>query len=128
MTKLVVVTEHLVVVEALQRCACRQRLGAGAVDGAPRGGRAGVATTRRTIDRLAALVEDLEGGRRRPRLRKGIVFQAQCVEQRIARSTAAADCSGPSNGRSWSSGRLARRAPLRSWWSAAKCKSRDSRW
>src|SRR4051794_21399439 len=57
--EVVVVTEHLVVVEALQRCACRQRLGAGAVDGAPRGGRAGVATTRRTIDRLAALVEDL---------------------------------------------------------------------
>src|SRR5262245_41004523 len=36
--EIVVVTEHLVVVEGLQRGACRQRLGEGAVDGAPRGG------------------------------------------------------------------------------------------
>src|SRR5215470_15787389 len=72
--EVVVVTEHLVVVEALQRGARRQRLGEGAVDGAPRRGRAGIATTRRTIDRLAILIEDLEGGRRRSRLREGIVF------------------------------------------------------
>src|SRR5262249_62038521 len=72
--EVVVVTEYLVVAEGLQRGACCQRLGEGAVDGAPRRGRAGIATTRRTIDRLAILIEDLEVGRRRSRLREGIVF------------------------------------------------------
>src|SRR5262249_52922106 len=72
--EVVVATEHLVVVEALQRGAWRERVGECAVDGAPRRGRAGIATTRRTIDRLAVLIEDLEGARGRPRLRKCIVL------------------------------------------------------
>src|SRR5262249_44833574 len=72
--EVVVVTEHLVVVESLQRGTRRQRLGEGAVDRAPRHGRAGIATTGRTIDRLVVLIEDLEGGRRRVRLREFIVF------------------------------------------------------
>src|SRR5919197_4745314 len=93
--EVVVVSEHLVVAECLQRGACRQPLGKSTVDRAPGRLRTGIAATGRTIDRLAVLIEDLEGGRRRSRLRKGIVFQAQCVEQRIGGSpTAALDLGG----------------------------------
>jgi hypothetical protein len=51
----VVVTEHLVVAEALQRCACRQRLGAGAVDRAP--GRRGSAAFGGSDYRIAHMAE-----------------------------------------------------------------------
>src|SRR5262249_31191869 len=72
--EVVVVTEHLVVVECLQRGTRRQRFGEGAVDRAPRRGRAGISTPRRARNWLVILIEDLEGGRRRSRLREGIVF------------------------------------------------------
>src|SRR5262249_31301121 len=87
--EVVVVTEHLVVVEALQRGACRQRLGEGAVDRAPRGGREVFSPPLRARNRLIVLIEDLK-----PRLRKAywksIVLEAQGVEQRIGLITAAA--------------------------------------
>src|SRR5499427_4003422 len=50
--EVVVVTEHLVVVEGLQRGAGRQRLGEGAVDRPPGRGRTGIAGSWGAIDRL----------------------------------------------------------------------------
>src|SRR6516162_4262639 len=58
--EVVVVIEHLVVVEALQRGARRQRLGEGAVERAPGRRGACIPVARRTIDRLVVLIEDLE--------------------------------------------------------------------
>ena len=86
--EIVVVTEHLIVVEALQRGAGRHRVGEGAIDRAPRHARAGVAGPGRAIDRLVVRIEDLEVGLRLRR--EAVVFQAQCVEQRIGRVAAAA--------------------------------------
>src|SRR5262249_54789268 len=80
--EVVVVTEHLVVVEALQRCASRQPFGEGAVDGAPGRGRA-VSAPRRARDRLVVLIEDLEP-RRRKACWKSFALEAQGVEQRTA--------------------------------------------
>src|SRR5262249_15949257 len=88
--EVVVVTEHLVVVEGLQRGACCQRLGEGAVERAPGRRGAGVAAARWARDRLVVLIEDLEVGRRRSRLRELIVLQAQCVEQWTSPIAAAA--------------------------------------
>src|SRR5262249_50489270 len=87
--EVVVVTEHLVVVEALQRGASRQPFGEGAVDRAPRRGRAGISTPRRARDRLVVLIEDLET-RLRKACRKSIVLEAQGVEQQIGPIAAAA--------------------------------------
>src|SRR5262249_56211306 len=58
--EVVVVTEHLVVVEGLQRGAGRQRLGEGAVDRPPGRGRAGIAGSWGAIDGLVVGIEDLE--------------------------------------------------------------------
>src|SRR5262249_37250532 len=80
--EVVVVTEHLVVVEGLQRGACRQRFGEGAVDGAPGRGRA-VSAPRRARDRLVVLIEDLET-RLRKACWKSFAMEAQGVEQRTA--------------------------------------------
>src|SRR6266446_2395204 len=87
--EVVVVTEHLVVVEALQRGARRQRLGEGAVDRSPRRGGAGVPAPRRATDRLVVLIENLET-RLRKACWKPIVLEAQRVEQRIGLIAAAA--------------------------------------
>ena len=86
--EIVVVTEHLVVVERLQRGACRHRIGPGAVDRAPGRTRAGIADARGTIDRLVVRIEDLEILLRL--LGKPVIVEAQGVEQRIARIAAAA--------------------------------------
>src|SRR5262245_47459220 len=87
--EVVVVTEHLVVVEALQRGARRQRFGEGPVDRTPRRGRTGISTSRRARDRLVVLIEDLET-RLRKACWKSIVLEAQGVEQRIGLIAAAA--------------------------------------
>src|SRR5262249_61234479 len=87
--EVVVVTEHLVVVEGLQRGAGRQRLGEGAVDGPPGRGRTGIAGSWGAIDRLVVGIEDLET-RLRKACWKSIVLEAQGVEQRIGLIAAAA--------------------------------------
>src|SRR5262249_59711723 len=87
--EVVVVTEHLVVVEALQQGTRRQRLGEGAVDRAPRRRGACIPVARRTIDRLVVGIENLET-RLRKACWKSIVLEAQGVEQRIRLIAAAA--------------------------------------
>src|SRR5262249_31594677 len=87
--EVVVVTEHLVVVEGLQRGARRHRVGEGAVDGAPGRRGAGVPAARWARDRLAILIEDLET-RLRKACWKSIVLKAESVEQRIGPIAAAA--------------------------------------
>src|SRR5262249_56882177 len=72
--EVVVVAEHLVVVEGLQRGTRRQRLGEGAVDGAIGCGRTGISAARRARDRLVVLIEDLEGGLRRSRPRGSLAL------------------------------------------------------
>src|SRR5215813_11027971 len=87
--EVVLVTEHLVVVEALQQRAGRQRLGEGAVDRAPGRRGACIPVARRARDRLVVRVEDLET-RLRKACWKSIVLEAQGVEQRIGPIAAAA--------------------------------------
>src|SRR5262249_57672763 len=58
--EVVVVTEHLVVVEGLQRCACRQPLREGPVHSAPRRGRAGISSPRRARHPLLLPLDDLQ--------------------------------------------------------------------
>src|SRR5262249_36255393 len=87
--EVVVVTEHLVVVEALQQGAGRQRLGEGAVDRAPGRRGACIPVARRARDRLVVRIEDLET-RLRKACWKSIVLEAQGVEQRIGLIAAAA--------------------------------------
>src|SRR5260221_140268 len=89
--EVVVVTEHLVVIEALQGGARRQRLGEGAVDRSPRRRGAGVPATRRARNGLAVLIEDLEVGRRRSRLRGAILLEGQGIEQPSLIAAAALD-------------------------------------
>ena len=86
--EVVVVAEQLVVVDALQRGACGDRIGPGAVHRAPRCRGASVARSGRTIDRPIVLVEELEVRRRLSR--KSVVLQAQRIEQRIGCLAAAA--------------------------------------
>ena len=85
--EVVVVTEYLVVVEALQRGARGHRIGPGAIDRAPWHAGAGVSRSRRAVDGPVVLVEKLEV---RLRLgRKPVILQAQRIEQWIARLPAA---------------------------------------